>query len=56
MTPQGARKVAVFGSEEEVIDGLGRVMEEDPDMIMFNPVFDLIDHAERIASNIVPKL
>ena len=51
-----ARKVAVFGSEEEVIDGLGRVMEENPDMIMFNPVFDLMDHAERIASDIVPKL
>lgn len=51
-----ARKVSVFGSEEEVIDGLGRIMEEDPDMLMFNPVFDLVDHAERIASDIVPKL
>ena len=51
-----ARKVSVFGSEEEVIDGLGRIMEEDPDMIMFNPVFDLLEHAQRLASDIVPKL
>ena len=46
----------MFGSEEEVIDGLGRIMEEDPDIIMFNPVFDLIEHAERLAKDIVPKL
>ena len=51
-----ARKVSVFGSEEEVIDGLGRIMEEDPDIIMFNPVFDLIEHAERLAKDIIPKL
>ena len=46
----------MFGSEEEVIDGLGRVMEEDPDIIMFNPVFDLIEQAERLAKDIIPKL
>lgn len=51
-----ARKVAVFGSVEEVLDGLGRIMEEDPDMIMFNPVFNLLDHAERLATDIVPRL
>lgn len=51
-----ARKVSVFGSEEEVIDGFGRIMEEDPDMIMFNPVFDLLEHSQRLASDIVPKL
>lgn len=51
-----ARKVAVYGSEEEVIDGLGRIIEEEPDMIMFNPVFELLEHAERIAKDIVPKL
>ena len=51
-----ALRVAIFGPEEEVIDRLGELVSEDLDMIMFNPVYDLVEQAERLARDIVPKL
>ena len=52
--PEMARKVSVFGTESEVIDGLGELLAEKPDMLMFNPVYDLMDHAERLARDVIP--
>ncbi|MFQ5934210.1 MAG: LLM class flavin-dependent oxidoreductase [Dehalococcoidia bacterium] len=52
-----AVKVAFWGPEEEVIDRLGtELMTEDLDLIMFNPVYDLVDQAAKLAEDIVPKL
>ncbi|MEE9198889.1 MAG: LLM class flavin-dependent oxidoreductase [Dehalococcoidia bacterium] len=51
-----ALEVSIFGPEEECIEKLGEVMSEDPDIIMFNPVYDLVDQAARLARDIVPKL
>ena len=51
-----ALEVSIFGPEEECIERLGELISEDLDLIMFNPVYDLIDQAERLARDIVPKL
>ena len=49
-------QVAAWGSEDEVTEQVARLAGEDPDMIMFNPIYDHVEHAERIAERIVPRL
>ena len=51
-----ALKVSIFGPEEECIERLGEIVSEDLDLIMFNPVYDLLDQAARLARDIIPKL
>ena len=51
-----ATKVSIYGNEGAVVDGLGELMEEAPDMLMLNPVYDLLEHPQRLASDIIPKL
>ena len=38
-------KVSLIGSVDEIVDKLGPLAEEGLDMIMFNPVYNLIEHA-----------
>ena len=42
-------QVSAWGSEDEVVEQVGRLAREDLDMIVFNPVYDHEGHAERIA-------
>ena len=49
-------QVAAWGSEDEVTEQVARLAGEDLDMIMFNPIYDHVEHAERIAERIVPRL
>ena len=42
-------KVSLIGSVDEIVDKLGPLAEEGLDMIMFNPVYNLIEHAQVIA-------
>jgi len=49
-------KATVFGTEDEVIEQLTPLVEEGLDMIMFNPVYDLIEQAEKLSELIIPKL
>ena len=51
-----ALKVAIWGSEEECVERLGEIYSENLDMIVFNPVYDLINQASTLAENIIPKL
>ncbi|MEE9324602.1 MAG: LLM class flavin-dependent oxidoreductase [Dehalococcoidia bacterium] len=54
--PALALEVAVFGSEEECIEGLGEIAQEGVDMLMLNPVYDMMEQAERLAQLVLPKL
>ncbi len=54
--PEMAAKVSVFGSPQEVIDGLAEVVKGGAQYVLLNPVFDDMAHAEELASDIVPKL
>ena len=42
-------QVSAWGSKDEVAEQVARLAGEDLDMIMFNPMYDHIEHAERIA-------
>ena len=48
--------VSLIGSVDEIVDKLGPLAEEGLDMIMFNPVYNLIEHAQVIAERVVPQL
>ena len=48
--------VSLIGSVDEVVEKLGPLVDEGLDMIMFNPVYNLIEHAQVIAERIVPQL
>ena len=54
--PDMAREVSVFGTASEVADGLGELVAQQPDMLMLNPVYDLLEHAERLAEEIIPAI
>ena len=51
-----ALKTAIWGAEDECIERLGAIYSENLDLMMFNPVYDLIDQASILAENIIPKL
>jgi probable F420-dependent oxidoreductase len=51
-----ADQVAVFGSEQECIDGLAEIAEAGASLLILNPVFEMMEHLELFASKIVPKL
>ena len=48
--------VSLIGSVDEIVDKLGPLVDEGLDMIMFNPVYNLIEHAQVIAERVVPQL
>lgn len=49
-------KVTVFGSAEECIEKLSELVEEAPDMIMLNPIYNLPEQADTLAKDIIPNL
>ena len=51
-----AEEVSVWGSEDECADRLGDVVAAGARLLLLNPVFDEMDHLERIASALVPRL
>lgn len=54
--PDLAAKVAVWGDVEECLEGLARVVAAGARLVMLNPVFDELEHLERFAAEVVPKL
>jgi len=54
--PELAEQAAVWGDGPECLDGLARVIAGGAHLILLNPVFDELDHLERFASELAPKL
>jgi probable F420-dependent oxidoreductase len=54
--PELAGQVAVCGDVGECLEGLGRVVQAGAGLLMLNPVFDEMEHLERFASELSPKL
>ena len=48
--------VSLIGSVDEIVDKLGPLVDEGLDMIMFNPVYNLLEHAQLIAEKVIPQL
>ena len=51
-----AARVCVWGSHDECLDKLGALVQAGAQHLMLNPVFDEMDHLERLAQEIVPHL
>lgn len=51
-----AVETAIWGSEEECIEKLSELPLEEVNMLMLNPVYDIIEQSERLAKDILPKL
>jgi len=54
--PELAAEVCVWGGPEECVDRLGEIVAAGVGFLMFNPVFDELEHLELFASRIAPKL
>jgi len=54
--PQMAEEVSVWGSRDECLAGLKDVVAAGARLLLLNPVFDEMEHVERIASEIGPAL
>ena len=52
----GAIESAVYGSEEECLDALGQIASLGIDLLIVNPVYDMLEQAERLAKDVLPKL
>ena len=51
-----ASRVAFWGSESQVAEGLAGIVDSGAQMLMLNPVFDLMEHVETLAQKVVPQL
>lgn len=54
--PELAAEVAVWGDIPECVDRLAEIVAAGAGALLLNPVFDEIDHLERFAFDIAPKL
>jgi probable F420-dependent oxidoreductase len=54
--PQLAAEVAVWGSVDECVEGLRRVVAAGARLLVLNPVFDELEHLEILADEIAPRL
>ena len=54
--PDLAESVSVWGSVEKCILGMQEVLDAGAEMLMFNPVFDHMEHLEILTSDIIPHL
>jgi alkanesulfonate monooxygenase SsuD/methylene tetrahydromethanopterin reductase-like flavin-dependent oxidoreductase (luciferase family) len=43
-----AARVAIYGSEAECLDGLSRIVAAGARLLILNPVFDELEHLERL--------
>ncbi len=54
--PDKADRVSVWGSADQVIEGLQEVLSAGARLVILSPVFDGIEQMEILASEVVPKL
>ena len=47
---------AVFGTEQECIDQLGEIVSEGIELLIVNPIYDLMEQMERLAAAVLPRL
>ena len=48
--------VSVWGSVAKCIEGIQQVVNSGAEMLMFNPVFDHMDHLEKLRYQVIPEL
>ena len=51
-----AERVCLFGDTQEIINGLREIRDAGATLILLNPVFDELDHLDRLAHEVVPVL
>jgi alkanesulfonate monooxygenase SsuD/methylene tetrahydromethanopterin reductase-like flavin-dependent oxidoreductase (luciferase family) len=51
-----APRVSIWGSVAEVVDRLGELVRAGAQHFLLNPVFDDLEHLERLASDVMPHL
>lgn len=49
-------RVAVWGSVEECVEGLREIIAAGARLLILNPVFDMMDHLEVLAGEILPQI
>jgi probable F420-dependent oxidoreductase len=54
--PQLGAQVSVWGSADQCVDGLQKVVDAGAEMLMLNQVFDHMEHIEVLAEEVVPHL
>jgi hypothetical protein len=48
--------VSVWGSVQQVVDGLMKIVEGEAGMLMLNPVFDYMEQLDQLADEVIPRL
>jgi probable F420-dependent oxidoreductase len=51
-----APRVSIWGGVSEIVDKLGELVRAGAQHFLLNPVFDEMDHLERLASKVMPRL
>lgn len=51
-----ASRMSVWGSVQQVVDGLMEIVEGGANMLMLNPVFDYMEHLDQLADEVIPRL
>ncbi|HVB78385.1 MAG TPA: TIGR03619 family F420-dependent LLM class oxidoreductase [Candidatus Binataceae bacterium] len=51
-----ASRVSIWGNRAECIDKLGELVRAGARHLLFNPVFDEMEHLELLASEVIPKI
>jgi probable F420-dependent oxidoreductase len=54
--PELTGEVAVYGDVDTCVEGLRRVLDAGARMLLLNPVTDELEHLERFAAEVAPKL
>ncbi|MCH7800850.1 MAG: LLM class flavin-dependent oxidoreductase [Chloroflexi bacterium] len=49
-------RMSVWGSVQQVVDGLMEIAEGGADMLMLNPVFDYMEQLDQLADEVIPRL
>ena len=53
---KSAMESAIYSNEEECADKLGQMASLGIDLLIVNPVYDMMEQAERLAKDVLPKL
>lgn len=49
-------RMSVWGSVQQVVDGLMKIVEGEAGMLMLNPVFDYMEQLNQLADEVIPRL
>ncbi len=49
-------RVSVWGSVQQMVDGLMKIVEGEAGMLMLNPVFDYMEQLDQLADEVIPRL